>query len=195
MRRQTATCGLAPAEQETCARLDPLALPSTFTVGLAESEGGLAGADIHLDRNTVIVTRRHNGRRNQIFLKLRDFRGVAARVRPAAVAGAIEVTLELMHAEPSLSLVLMEASDLDDVVADWQAWARRLALPLLMIEPDGTLSEVAGSPNRISVGRPGPRRRSSVLRGRRPRFLVRRKAGIAGMMPVHVGEREIIARR
>ena len=195
MRRQTATCGAISAEQETCARLDPLALPSTFTVGLADGEGGLAGADIHLERNTVIVTRRHNGRRNQIYLKLRDFLGVAARVRPTAIPGVIDVTLELMHSDPSLSLVLMEASDLEDVVADWQAWARQLALPLLMIEPDGTVSEVAGSPNRISVGRPGPRRRSSVLRGRRPRFLVRRKAGIAGLMAVHADEREIIARR
>ncbi|MDJ0930250.1 DUF6101 family protein [Breoghania sp.] len=174
--------------------MDPLALPSTFTVGLAAGEGGLAGADIHLEHGTVIVTRRQNGQRNQIFLKLRDYVGVAARATAIDVPGGIEVRLELVHAEPSLSLVLMEAGDLGNVVADWQAWARRLALPLLMIEPDDSLHEIAGSPNRITVGRPCPRRRSSVLRGRRPRFFVRRKAGIAGLMPVHDNEREIIAR-
>ncbi len=183
-------------QQETCARLDPLALPSTFPVGLSGSEGGLAGADVHLERGTVIVTRRLNGRRNQVFLKLRDYLGVAARVSHSAEDdGAMEVTLELVHCDPSFSLVLHEAAGLENAVADWQGWARRLGLPLLMIEADGTMSEVAGAPNRVTVGRPGPRRRSSVLRDRRPRFLVRRKPGFAGMMPVHAQESEIIARR
>ncbi len=196
MRRQTAKHGVRPVQQDTCARLDPMTLPTTFAVGLCGSEGGLAGADVHLDRGTVIVTRRLDGRRNQVFLKLRDYLGVAARISQSAETDAeMDVTLELIHSDPSFSLVLHEGAGLENAVADWQGWARRLGLPLLMIEADGTVSEVAGAPNRIAVGKPGPRRRSSVLRDRRPRFLVRRKPGFAGMMPVHGCEGEIIARR
>ncbi|AXS39469.1 hypothetical protein D1F64_04655 [Breoghania sp. L-A4] len=155
-------------------------------------------ADVYLDRKTAIIARRTDAPgasvTQSVSVPFSSFRGVAARVEPAAVPGEIRVTLELLHSDPRLSLALMQADCMDDVVADWQAWSRQFGVPLLLIEQDGRIREIAGAANRAQIGRPGPRRRSSVLRERRPRFLIRRRTGHTNPMPLHAGEREIIAR-
>lgn len=150
--------------------------------------------DVYLDRMTAVVERRQGDDPRSISVPIAAYRGIAARVEPAATPGEIHVTLELLHSDPNLSLVLMQAFDMEDVVADWQAWARQFSLPLLLIEQDGSIQEIAGAANRAQIGRPGPRRRSSVLRGRRPRFLIRRRIGHSNPMPVFAAERELIAR-
>ena len=105
------------------------------------------------------------------------------------------VVLELLHRDPHLSLPLSVAASLDDVVADWRAWSRVLALPMLMVEDDGSwrpLEERIGS---VGVRPVQPRRRRSVLNARRPRFLTRRKTGIAPAEPVMVANtRELFGR-
>lgn len=178
-------------------RLDPHKLPTQFTLpsAIAAGSGGeTGGRDVYLDRKTAVVERRYGGSPLSISVPIPSYRGIAARVEPTVVPGEIRVTLELLHHDPELSLVLMQATDMQDVVADWQAWSRQFGLPLLLIEQDGQIREIAGAANRAQIGQPGPRRRSSVLRGRRPRFLIRRKAGHGLPMPVLTGAREIIAR-
>lgn len=178
-------------------RLDPRSLPVRFTLpgsGLGAASAPACETEVQLDETTAVVTRRQCGTARRLAVPICQYRGVAARVQPSADTGGVSVTLELLHEDSTLSLVLMEAHDMDDVVADWQAWARRLRLGLLMIEPDGSVRDIAGPPHRAQVGTPGPRRRCSVLRGRRPRFLIRRKTGMAGLPVCHAGEREIIAR-
>ena len=123
MRRQTATCGVTSAGPGPCERLDPQKLPSRFTLPVATT-GGAARADVFLDRKTAVVARRTNapGARisQSVSVPFSSYRGVAARVEPAATPGEFRVTLELLHSDPRLSLALMQADCMDDVVADWQ---------------------------------------------------------------------------
>jgi hypothetical protein len=93
-----------------------------------------------------------------------------------------------------LSVPLLVADDLDDVAADWRAWADAYRLPMLLIEADGiarTLEESLGAA--IKALPPQERRKGRVSTMRRPRFLARRKAGNLGLRLVIDGQ-EIIAR-
>ena len=104
------------------------------------------------------------------------------------------VTLELLHNDPMLSVPLLVAQDLDDIAADWRAWAEAFRLPMLLIEADGvarTLEESLGLAMKTAA--PVSRRKGRISIKRRPRFLARRKPGHLGLRLV-VGGEEIIAR-
>src|SRR5690606_5845575 len=78
------------------------------------------------------------------------FRGVAARAIEDET-GDVSVTLELLHADDSLSVPLLVASDLDDVAADWRAWSEAYGLPMMLVEADGVarvLEETIGERQR-----------------------------------------------
>ena len=103
------------------------------------------------------------------------------------------MTLELLHNDPMLSVPLLVADDLEDVAADWRAWADAYRLPMLLIEADGiarTLEELLGA-DQDAAGEGSPQAPRSQQR--RPRFLARRKTGDLGLRLVINGE-EIIAR-
>ena len=105
------------------------------------------------------------------------------------------MTLELFHNDPMLCVPLLVAHDLEDVAADWRAWADAYRLPMLLIEADGvarTLEESMG----LAVGavRARDRRKKRVSARRRRRHIVRRKAGDLGVRLVVDGN-EIIAGR
>jgi hypothetical protein len=128
-----------------------------------------------------------------VALPANAFRGVAARALEDE-QGMVTVTLELLHNDPMLSVPLLVADDLDDVAADWRAWADAYRLPMLLIEADGvarTLEESLGAA--IKALPPQERRKGRVTPTRRPRFLARRKAGNLGLRLVVDGA-EIIAR-
>ena len=101
--------------------------------------------------------------------------------------------LELMHADPMLSVPLLVAEDLDDVAADWRAWSDAYRLPMLLIEADGIARTLEESLGAVRTDPAKPRRKGRVASGRRPRFLARRKCGDLGLRLVVDGE-EIIAR-
>ena len=127
-----------------------------------------------------------------VALPANAFRGVAARALEDEL-GTVTVTLELLHNDPMLSVPLLVADDLDDVAADWRAWADAYRLPMLLIEADGvarTLEESLGAA--IKALPPQERRKGRVTPARRPRFLARRKAGNLGLRLVIDGA-EIIA--
>ena len=91
---------------------------------------------------------------------------------------------------------MFSAYDYDDVVAEWQLWARVLKLPLLIADRDGNLREPVPRLGALGMADVAPRRRRrNAIKSRRPAFLLRRRTGF---MPtrsiVHHGEREIIAR-
>jgi hypothetical protein len=89
---------------------------------------------------------------------------------------------------------LLVADDLDDVAADWRAWAEAYRLPMLLIEADGvarTLEESLGAV--IKTLPVQERRKGRVSTMRRPRFLARRRAGDLGLRLV-VDNQEIISR-
>ena len=183
-----------PAGSRRALRLDPCALPVSFTTSDARADERLRL--IELDRERVVVRRAVRGVRMRLSLKVSEFLGVAIRVIPPdeSQAGALAVMLE--HRDQGLSVPLMVAIDAgNDVVAEWQRWARVLGRPLLIADGDG-FREPFERLGAVRVGAPAPRRRArATLRRRRPSILMRRKPGRPlSAPPVHRGEREIIAR-
>jgi hypothetical protein len=110
-----------------------------------------------------------------VNIRVRDFIGVALRGIDDAQM------LVLVHRDPSLTIPLCISSDAEEITAAWQMWSDIFALPQLTED---------------APREPAPRRRRrNAIRARRPKFLVRRRAGhLLNPANDHRGEREIIAR-
>ena len=171
MRRQTATCGIAPAGSSRFLRLDPLSLPVRFDAHDPRADGYTRQIELHRER--VVLRRAVRGMQMAINVRVADFTGVALRGNDEAR------TLVLVHRDPSLSIPLLVGADADEIAEAWAIWSEIFALP--------RLDEGARKPA-------ARRRRANAIRARRPKFLMRRRAGIARELSVHRGEREIIAR-
>jgi len=172
LRRQTATDGINPAGSGRTTRLDPHSLPISFDAHDTRADGNIRHIELH--REHIVLRRAVHGMRMAINVRVRDFLGVAIRDR-----GDRQI-LVLMHRDPSLSVPLGEINDPAAINDTWQMWSDVFALPQL-----------------VEVNRePAPRRRRrNAISRRRPRFLVRRRAGQMPDQPViHRGEHEIIAR-
>ena len=192
MSRQTEP-GVAAAGIGASLRLDPAQLPARYAAPDRGADGGQRSIDLHADR--VVIRRTAAGARMKLQLPVSAYRGVAVRVSEGQTEAGDAIEVVLVHADPALSVPLVQVPDADDVVADWQRWGQALSLPLLVEERDGSMREAFPRLGAVMLGRPCPRRRRrSTLRQRRPSALMRRRAtaGIAGQ-PVH-REREIIAR-
>lgn len=173
-------------------RLDPFRLPQAVSYAARDELGDVT---FTIDHRGATVKRILTSSKLPVTLVLpcRAFRGVAARALEDS-EGNVTVTLELLHNDPSLSVPLLVAHDLDDVAADWHAWSEAYGLPMLLIEADGIARTLEESIGLVKKGQPSERRKGSVSRQRRPRFLARRKSGNLGLRLVVDGE-EIIARR
>ena len=173
-------------------RLDPFRLPQKVTYASRDDHGDVT---FTIDRRGAVMKRvlEMSGLPVIVALPARSFRGVAARAIEDNL-GNVTVTLELLHNDLMLSVPLLVAHDLEDVAADWRAWADAYRLPMLLIEADGvarTLEESLGAA--VKVARARDRRKRRLSARRRPRFLARRKAGDLGLRLV-VNGHEIIAR-
>ncbi len=166
-------------------RLDPHTLPAR---GPAVT-GGIAAATFIVERDRAVVTRDGHTRAEP----LTAYRGVAVRMESADDNGSVVAFVELLHADPELTLTLAVAHDPGEIAADWQAWARLLNLPLLIVGQDGSVGEPLAAYRGVIMSRPKPRRRHSFFAKRRPRFLTRRKVGHLDAVRVVFGQ-EIIAR-
>ncbi|MGV8840599.1 MAG: DUF6101 family protein [Bauldia sp.] len=170
-------------------RPDPYLLPASFVAAI---RGAAPGETARVVIDGERVTMAAGGR--TVTLPIRYYRGVAVRMEARdGDAGILTVILELNHADPRLSVTLAEAADPADIVADWQAWARSLVLPMYVVEADGSLTEPIPHAGAVTISAPAPRRRHSFFAARRPRFLVRRKTGWNRGLEQVTGE-EIIAR-
>lgn len=185
-------------------RLDPFSLPHRFRydTGIDPRSGKQMGpAAVFLEKTMASICRHlPSGIPMAMRLPMAAFEGVAVRMVAATIGadgecdGDGRAVVELMHRDPQLSLPLAVASDLTEVVADWRAWAKVLGLPMLLVESDGTWREVESRIGQVVVGRVRPRRARSVMNGRRPRFLTRRKTGRSPTEPVMVAGYEIFGR-
>ncbi len=173
MRRQTPTSGINPAGSSRALRLDPLSLPLSFHAQDSRADGGVRRIELHRER--VVLHRAVKGMRMAVNVRVRDFLGIALR--------GLDDTqmLVLVHRDPSLTIPLCVSSDREEIASAWRMWSDIFALPQLLEE---------------SPRRPAPRRRRhNAIRARRPKFLVRRRAGnLLNPANIHQGEREIIAR-
>jgi hypothetical protein len=171
--RQTATGGSNSAGSSRAIRLDPHSLPVSFEAHDQRADGSVRHIELHRER--VILRRAVRGMRMAVNVRVSDFLGVAVR--------GLDDTkmLVLAHRDPALSIPLCVSSDRVEIDTAWQMWSAIFALPQL---PEEVVRE------------PAPRRRRhNAIRARRPKFLVRRRAGgLLGDAGMYRGEREIIAR-
>lgn len=175
MRRQFGVGGVQPAGSSCMLQLDPHSLPVSFEARDGRADGGVR--HIELNRDRVTVRRAIGGIRMAINVNVSDFLGIACRETNDAHA------LVMVHRDPSLSVPLLVTADELHLDLAWQMWGDLFSLPQIENESDDTRA-------------PAPRRRRrNAIRNRRPKFLVRRKAGRAIAAPaIHRDEREIIAR-
>jgi hypothetical protein len=171
--RQTATAGSDPAGSSRAIRLDPHSLPVSFEAHDQRADGSVRHIELHRER--VILRRNVSGMRMAVNVRVSDFLGVAVRGLDDAKM------LVLAHRDPALSIPLCVSSDRVEIDTAWQMWSAIFALPQL---PEEVVREPAMR-----------RRRHNAIRARRPKFLVRRRAGgLLGDAGMYRGEREIIAR-
>jgi Family of unknown function (DUF6101) len=173
VRRQTQTSGINPAGSSRL-RLDPLSLPLRFDARDVRADGGVRQVELHRER--VVLRRAVAGMRMAVNLRVSDFLGIGLRG-----IDTDEQMLALIHRDPSLTIPLAISADRAELDAASAMW-----------------SEIFGLPQLPEEERPEPaarRRRRNVIAKRRPRFLVRRRAGdVSRELSVHRDEREIIAR-
>ena len=168
-------------------RLDPHTLPARGS----PFGGGVAAAAFIIERDHAIVSRPVTGG-GTLTVPLAAYRGVAVRMEAIGDNGDVRAFVELLHADPTLTLQLAMTDDPEEIAGDWQAWGRTLNLPLLIVGQDGSVGAPLAQTG-IRMARPKPRRRHSYFAKRRPRFLTRRKTGRPELMQTLTG-REIIAR-
>ena len=183
--------GLKPVWAGRNMRLDPFRLPQVVSYATCDDFGDVT---FTIDQRGAIVRRilQMSGLPATVVLPANAFRGVAARAMEDP-EGNVTVTLELLHNDPMLSVPLLVADNLEDVAADWRAWADAYRLSMLLIEADGiarTLEESLGAAIKALPAK--DRRKRRVTPQRRPRFLMRRKPGNLGLRLV-VNGNEIIA--
>lgn len=153
---------------------------------------GDAGADerrrdVELYRERVVVRRWVRGIPMTLNLPMADFLGVALRVIRQDEAETVSLTLE--HPDPDLSITLYRSGDSDDVVAEWQSWAKILLRPLLVTDDSGALHELFARLGPLRLGAVAPRRRRrTAMKGRRPSIGWRRRNGVAAVMVLRAGE-------
>jgi hypothetical protein len=175
-------------------RLDPFALPVRY----AAPDNGADGQTRHIElgRDRVVMRREVRGMSMKVGVPVANFRGVSLRLRPAASDAAATAALTLEHRDAGLCVPLLISAEVDEVIALWKSWGRVLGLPLLSVDGDGIMREPFPRLGMLEIRTPAARRRRrGAIKKRRPSILLRRKPGSRGRpMPVHRGEREIIAR-
>ncbi len=175
-------------------RLDPRNLPVCFAADDRAADGHTRF--IEIDRDRVLLMRTVRGVQMRFNLPLSNFLGVAVRVLPGEETeeGAVAIVLE--HRDAAFSVPLHVADETDHVIADWQLWGNVLRRKLLIADGDGSLREAFDTMGMVMLGELQERRvRRTALRQRRPKMYRRRTCRRAlEIMPVHSGEREIIAR-
>ncbi|KQW21146.1 hypothetical protein ASC80_13555 [Afipia sp. Root123D2] len=175
MRRQFGVGGVQPVGSSRDMRLDPHSLPISFQARDGRADGEMR--HIQIDRERVVVRRAVRGMNMTVQIRIREFLGIARRATDEGEA------LVLTHRDPSLSVPLLVTSDNNEIDNVWSQWSDLLALPQIEDESDDAREPAQR------------RRRRNVIRMRRPKFLMRRKAGYRlGETSVHRDEREIIAR-
>jgi len=176
VRRQFGVGGALPAGSgRSNMRLDPPSLPISFQARDGRADGEMR--HIQIDRERVVVRRAVRGMNMTLQIRVREYLGIACRSTDNGQA------LVLAHRDPSLSVPLLISANDDEIDDVWSQWSDLLALPQIEDE-SGEAREPAQR-----------RRRRNVIRMRRPKFLMRRKAGYrSGETTVHRDEREIIAR-
>ena len=195
MRRQTASTAEVHEGESCRARLDPFELPARVTY-LGAARAGTAQHVAIIGQDSVMIRRETEaGVPLYVTVPLAAYSGVLLTANDAVHGSGHgpSVALTLHHPNGDLDVPLFEADDTDDVIADWQAWSRTLARPLLIRNSDGEICEPRERLGGLTVKPPMARRANRFFADRRPRFLCERRTGGPAFGAVYA-EAEIIAR-
>lgn len=121
-----------------------------------------------------------------------DWRGLAIGVEERE--GRFLYRVRLVHEDPVQAATVVQTEDERDAVAAWRYWSASLKLPRLVERAPGDYHAMEWRCGELVVRARAARRRGSPLFCRRPRRCAIREMGQKGDLPVHAGEREIIAR-
>ncbi len=151
----------------------PLKMPSA-----AANDNGHAG----LSAPEKTVTMRKKLDKSGVTIKVKvpvsEYYGVAVSTR-INEEGVLSSAIELVHEDQDLNYRVFEEIGNTDVVAEWQNWGRKLRLPLFIRSGDGELMAYSQQVDGVMLGKTNIRRKTVNEANRRPRFLNRRKPGIA----------------
>jgi hypothetical protein len=187
--------GAMPVGSSRSERLDPLALPVRFTASDAGADG--RSRDIELTQDRIVVRRAVRGIRMAVDLPLTAYLGIALRLVSDKDDAAAVAVVSLEHRDSGLSVRLASAGDWRDMIDEWRLWGRVLALPLLVSDEQGHLSEPVKRLGKLRVETPTRRRRRhNAIKQRRPLIPLRRRSVARkwAAPKVHREEREIVAR-
>ena len=174
MGRQTPVGG-TPAGSSRCVRLDPLTLPVRFMASDARADQQLRLVELYRER--VVLRRAVQGIRMAVNVPVASFLGVALRVATTEEGNRVSVCLE--HRDPGLCVPLASGAG-DDLMVEWQLWARILHLPLLLVDRTGALREPFRRIGLVQFGVTAPRRRrQTTIKARRSFLPSRRRRGSA----------------
>ena len=156
-------------------RLDPLTLPVRFMASDARADQQLRVVELHRER--VVLRRAVQGIRMAVNVPVASFLGVALRVAATAEGSRVSVCLE--HRDPGLCVPLATGTG-DELMVEWQLWARVLHLPLLVVDRTGALREPFRRIGLVQFGVTAPRRRrQTAITARRSFKPSRRRRGLA----------------
>ena len=145
-----------------------------------------------LSDDIIVEGKLNCGVTTRVACKASTFRGVASKLSLSDDDQVI-AELILLHRDASLNVPLARANDMNELAADWQMWAKRYNVPLILIEADGVEQMVSNRLGALDIKDSKSRRPSAYFASRRPRFLTRRKSGHVDQANQIVG-REIMAR-
>jgi hypothetical protein len=157
-----------------------------FQIGAAPADAG--GPDIFHDASRHVST---------TIIGLRGSPIEEARKPSALILQSLndEADAELFQVvvvgEKGATLLVLGPFPGDEAIAIWRSLAATSGLPLVIEGRDGRLHVPYEQIGRMPLGPIRIRRRFAVLSGRRPRFLVRRKAGRLPRRPLVYREREL----
>jgi Family of unknown function (DUF6101) len=172
--RQTPVGGI-PAGSSRCVRLDPLTLPVRFMASDARADQQMRLVELHRER--VVLRRAVQGIHMAVNVPVASFLGVALRVATTEEGSRISVCLE--HRDPSLCVPLASGIG-NELMVEWQLWARVLHLPLLVVDRTGALREPFRRIGLVRFGVSAPRRRrQTAIKARRSFMPPRRRRGLA----------------
>jgi hypothetical protein len=163
-----------------------------FAASRPDARADRGRREIAITDTHVTINRRVGGVDMHLALAVSAYQGVALCLQPG-VGEAVVYQVRLVHPDPELTVVLDEALDDRNIIADWRLWSRVLNLPALVERTVGHYETAEATPDSCDPDGALPRRpRPNKAR---PSFLGRRKPGVPDAAPiVHRGEREIIAR-
>lgn len=151
----------------------PLDMPKS-----AANDNASRGAEQPVKTVTMRKKLDKSGVEIKVKVPVTEYYGVAVSTR-INEEGVLSSAIELVHEDAELNYRVFEEEGNTDVVAEWQNWGRKLRLPLFIRTGDGELMAYSQQVDGVMLGKSNIRRKTANEANRRPRFLNRRKQGIA----------------